>query len=214
MDKIQFWQTIEDCRKAEGGIDGVFLRNIKQALEKMTAYDIIGFQAYLNIYMEAINLPAMWEAAALINKGCSDDGFDDFRAWLISQGEYTYYKAFEDPDSLYSHPKLRQDPLTHTTELCSLEYFTYQPADAYKTVTGHEADREFYRAVDEKESEIAVKLSRDFSSDDCMKIQHKPEDLEMAFPQLAERCYKLGYDPKELKIWYRQIPTESWGLQI
>jgi hypothetical protein len=31
----------------------------------------------------------MWVAAYLMNGGCSDDGFDYFRGWLIAQGRTT-----------------------------------------------------------------------------------------------------------------------------
>src|SRR5205807_9971881 len=42
----------------------------------------------------------LWGAAYLINGGCSDDGFDYFRAWLISRGRTVYEAAIKDPDSL------------------------------------------------------------------------------------------------------------------
>ncbi|EKC76209.1 hypothetical protein LEA_04821 [human gut metagenome] len=32
--------------------------------------------------------------------GCSDDGFIDFRAWLIAQGKEVYMNALRDPDTL------------------------------------------------------------------------------------------------------------------
>jgi hypothetical protein len=36
----------------------------------------------------------------VINGGCSDDGFMDFRATLISMGRKFYERALADPDSL------------------------------------------------------------------------------------------------------------------
>lgn len=223
MDKDQFWQTIEDCRKEEGGNDKVFLMNIRKALDKMTASDIIGFEAYQNVYMKAADFPAMREAAALINNDGSDDGFLCFRAWLVSQGKDIYYEAFKNPDSLHNHPKLRQDPLTHETERCDLGFFIIEPMGAYKDVTGYDVEFElffegdgpgYYRKVEELEKSIAVELGRDLACDECMKIQHKPEELEMAYPQLAARCHNLGYDPKDTCIWQKQYPIESRGLQM
>ena len=214
MDKAQFWKTIADCRKEEGRSDDVFLENIRTALDKMTVSDIIGFQAYLNTYMDAIKFPAMLEAAALINKSCTPDGFEYFRAWLVSQGEDTYYKAFQDPDSLYNHPKLRQDPLTHSTERCELESFLYEPMEAYKDVTGSLPDDEYYRIAYEMENDIAQKYKRELSCDECMNIYHKPEELEMAYPELSARCHKLGYDPKEARFWPNTMPAAKWCLQM
>jgi Protein of unknown function (DUF4240) len=50
---------------------------------------------------------ALWGAAYLINGGCSDDGFDYFRGWLLSQGHATWQAALADPDSLADHPQIR-----------------------------------------------------------------------------------------------------------
>lgn len=44
----------------------------------------------------------LWGAAYLINGGCSDDGFDYFRGWLLGQGRATWQAALADPDSLAS----------------------------------------------------------------------------------------------------------------
>lgn len=42
-------------------------------------------------------------AAYVINGGCSDDGFIDFRSWLIAQGKAVYDAALADPESLAGH---------------------------------------------------------------------------------------------------------------
>lgn len=42
----------------------------------------------------------LWCAAFLLNEGCSDDEFTDFRAWLISRGKIVFEKALENPDLL------------------------------------------------------------------------------------------------------------------
>lgn len=42
----------------------------------------------------------LWGAAWVIGSGCSDDGFWDFRCWLVAQGEQVYRDALHHPDSL------------------------------------------------------------------------------------------------------------------
>ncbi len=42
----------------------------------------------------------LWFAAYLINGGCSDDGFDYFRGWLLTKGRAVWEMALADPDSL------------------------------------------------------------------------------------------------------------------
>lgn len=42
----------------------------------------------------------LWGAAYIINGGCSDDGFEYFRCWLIGQGREVFDRAVAEPDSL------------------------------------------------------------------------------------------------------------------
>jgi hypothetical protein len=67
----------------------------------------------------------LWAAAYVINGGCSDDGFEYFRAWLISRGSDTFEKALADPDSLASLRGLEPDE-------CELESLLYVAAEAYE----------------------------------------------------------------------------------
>ena len=53
---------------------------------------------------------AMWGAAYLLNGGCSDDSFDDFRATLISMGRSVYEEALRDPETLADVPYDRENP--------------------------------------------------------------------------------------------------------
>ncbi|GAA3628020.1 uncharacterized protein DUF4240 [Lentzea atacamensis] len=46
----------------------------------------------------------LWAAAYLMNGGCSDDGFDYFRGWLLLQGEEVFTAAVASPDTLATLP--------------------------------------------------------------------------------------------------------------
>ena len=47
----------------------------------------------------------LWTAASVIERGgCTDDGFIDFRGWLIAQGREVYMATLKDPDSLADAP--------------------------------------------------------------------------------------------------------------
>jgi Protein of unknown function (DUF4240) len=53
------------------------------------------------MYLHQISyLANLWGTAFLMNGGASDDGFDYFRGWLISQGRKVFEAALENPDSL------------------------------------------------------------------------------------------------------------------
>jgi hypothetical protein len=62
-------------------------------------------------------------------KGCTDDGFDYFRQWLILQGKSVVLGAVRDPDSLANLP-LAERP--RTEDLLSLA------KGVYETRLGHE----------------------------------------------------------------------------
>lgn len=50
----------------------------------------------------------LWAAAYLINGGASDDGFEYFRGWLMTQGRQVFEQTVEDPDSLADVPAVRR----------------------------------------------------------------------------------------------------------
>jgi hypothetical protein len=51
-------------------------------------------------FLQRSYLAKLWAAAYLINGGCSDDGFDYFRGWLLAQGKTVFFAAIANPDSL------------------------------------------------------------------------------------------------------------------
>jgi hypothetical protein len=50
----------------------------------------------------------LWGAAFIMAGGCSDDSFENFRAWLILQGKEKFESALKDPNSFtqWVDPKL------------------------------------------------------------------------------------------------------------
>ena len=63
--------------------------------EEVTAFSDHFDQAWGDAYTWEL-----WGAAYVIQGGCSDDSFSDFRATLISLGREVYSKALADPESL------------------------------------------------------------------------------------------------------------------
>jgi hypothetical protein len=49
----------------------------------------------------------LWAAAYVINGGCSDDGFENFRSRLITQGRQVYERTVADPDTLADLPVIQ-----------------------------------------------------------------------------------------------------------
>nr|WSX50810.1 DUF4240 domain-containing protein [Streptomyces sp. NBC_00974] len=105
MDKQTFWKLIETAR-AQAEPDQVAER-AAQLLARYPAPEIAAAQQVVwDLLAESYRAP-LWAAAYLINGGCSDDGFDYFRGWLLTQGEAAFTAALADPDSLADHPPVR-----------------------------------------------------------------------------------------------------------
>ncbi|MFB6521342.1 DUF4240 domain-containing protein [Streptomyces sp. NPDC056401] len=104
MDTQTFWKLIETAR-AQAEPDRVAQR-AAALLAEYPAPEVAAAQQVLwDLLAESYRAP-LWAAAYLINGGCSDDGFDYFRGWLLTQGEATFTAALADPDSLAAHPQV------------------------------------------------------------------------------------------------------------
>jgi hypothetical protein len=105
MDIKQFWQIIADSREGldadhpDGNMDNQ-VQNLSELLISLDRDEVIAFDYYFSQQMFAAYRRDLWNAAYLINGGCSDDGFTDFRSWLISMGREVYEQAIANPDSL------------------------------------------------------------------------------------------------------------------
>lgn len=69
-------------------------------IEKLIPTDIIGFQLRTDYLLYHTYNAELWCACELMNKECTDAGFEDFRCWIISRGKNTYYNAKANADLL------------------------------------------------------------------------------------------------------------------
>ena len=113
----------------------------------------------------------LWQAAYLINGGCSDDGFEYFRGWLITQGRETFERVVADPDTLADLPAVQHVAVNDESDLeCESMYGIVW--DAYGVVTGS-LDRP--RAVTGRYPELGQ--GWDFDDD---------EEVRRRLPRLAQ----------------------------
>ena len=101
MGKDAFWALIQEAKTACGqDLDAMedYLRERLVSMEPAAAKD---FHDILHAYEDLADQYGLWDAASVIKEyGCSDDGFIDFRAWLIVQGKEVYLNALREPDTL------------------------------------------------------------------------------------------------------------------
>src|SRR5215471_19298721 len=100
MNTDQFWAIIDKSREASGGDPDRQMEQLEALLQEQDVADIVEFdRLFSELHNRAYTWP-LWGAAYLIGGGCSDDGFMDFRGWLISRGREAFEAALDDPDSL------------------------------------------------------------------------------------------------------------------
>ena len=81
----------------------------------------------------------LWGAAYVINGGCSDDGFDYFRGWLILQGREVFEHVVADPDVLADLPVIRAQAPGAAYLEC--EDTLYIASRAHRAATGEYSHR-------------------------------------------------------------------------
>ena len=134
------------------------------------------FHDILQAYEDLADQYGLWDAASVIKEyGCSDDGFIDFRAWLIAQGKEVYMDALREPDTLAD-----AEPYGD----CCFECLSYVGDYAYEQLTGRSA-------YDEMESDRMEKLRDELRKDivykDGIQYPREPKDLPKFLPRLCEK---------------------------
>lgn len=97
MTQTEFWEHIEASRRKDTDAHG---ERLVARLAKRPERDILDFAHLWDLFHARAYTWALWGAAYVIHGGCSDDGFDYFRGWLLLQGKKVYSAALKDPDSL------------------------------------------------------------------------------------------------------------------
>ena len=125
-----FWPLIADTRQAAGNDTGRQSELLEERLSRLPAQQIVDFARMRRGLDERLYSWDIWGAAYVIEDGCSDDCFRDFRAYVISLGRGPYEAALRDPDSLAA---VAQD-----AEQGDWENADDVAPDAYQSATGED----------------------------------------------------------------------------
>jgi hypothetical protein len=101
VDDDTYWDLVERAR-TESGDDSpeTVAETLVAVLSTLGPSEVVGAEeAFARISRRAYGFP-LWGAAYVLNGGCGDDGFDDFRGWLVTRGRAVYEAALADPESL------------------------------------------------------------------------------------------------------------------
>jgi hypothetical protein len=122
MNRDNFWAMVDDARSGRDSHDQV--EAIRAELVDRSSDEIVDFDRHMSELLANSYSWNLWGAAYLIKGGCSDDGFDYFRGWLIAQGQSVYDNAIANPDSLADVPALEED--VECSELLSIAWSAYE----------------------------------------------------------------------------------------
>lgn len=145
MTEDQFWDLIDQSRakqpaackllqkvravaaKTESG--DRFLSRLRVLLDALQPADVKDFKLILDRQLARAYTWELWAAAYIMMGGCSDDGFEYWRAWLISQGHAIFDAAIATPESLAAHTFGSPDEM-------ELEELLYLAVEIFESKTG------------------------------------------------------------------------------
>jgi hypothetical protein len=133
MNTSEFWALIGEAAR-DGGTPDTVADRAAAALATRDAGDIVGFERHLRRVLDASYKVDLFGAAYLVNGGCSDEGFDAFRGWLMAQGREAFASAVAEPDSLAGLPAVRR--AAQTGEELGSERMLAVAAEAHRRATG------------------------------------------------------------------------------
>jgi hypothetical protein len=125
-----FWSLVDGTRAAAGKDTGRQSELLRERLEQLSPRQIVAFERTRHSLDRRAYTWSLWGAALVIEDGCSDDCFRDFRAYVISLGRGAYERALRNPDSLAS--------VVQDAESGDWENADDVAPDAYSSVTGND----------------------------------------------------------------------------
>ncbi|NHN24689.1 DUF4240 domain-containing protein [Flavobacterium jejuense] len=173
LDEALFWSIIDISLKKSKTQEEQEIVLVKE-IEKLSPKEIIGFRLRTDKLLFDTYNSEMWCAGYIMNGGCSDDGFEYFRNWIISRGKETYYKAKENPDSLIAE-------YIEEEEYYDFEGFWYVALTAFENKTGK--DLYDYIADDFKTNE------GNYPDFEFTWEEEKPETMKAICPKLYDKMW-------------------------
>ncbi len=154
MDDDRFWTLIEQTRVARTYEDQQEM--LGELLGMLAPVEIMKFDNRFRFYKGEAMTWELWAAAYIMNGGCSDDCFSDFRDWLISRGKKIYYDCLANQNEVIY--------LDHDPAVDEWEGFGYVVMEAYESKTGQRMPEGFrenheIRGKEWEESQLPQKFS-------------------------------------------------------
>lgn len=141
----------------------------------LTPKQIIGFRLRTDKLLYDTYNSDMWCAGYIMNGGCSDDGFEYFRNWIISRGKTTYYNTKQNPDNLISE-------VNSELEIYDFESFWYVALEAFNQKTG----KDLYDYID---NENFKTNEGNYTQFEFSWQEENPESMKKICPKLYDKLW-------------------------
>ena len=102
MQEAEFWKIINHSNQKSKGQQDSQIEVLATSLSKLSESCLIKFDEIYRGQLDKSYRWDLWAAAYIVEGGCSDDGFDYFRDWLISCGRDKFEATLKDPQELAS----------------------------------------------------------------------------------------------------------------
>lgn len=195
INKDTFWELIAQAKAHCGQDMDASAEWIKGQLLQMGAEQALSFDSIMHGYSDLAYRYGLWTAASVMLDGCTDDGFIDFRGWLIAQGRDVYLAALKDPDTLADVPLYGDG---------CFESLAYIGDSVYEQLTGKNSYDRFDRSAHEK---LKQELAQDIEYGEGINYPYKWSEAAEYLPRL---CAK--YVPPEALAWLIQNHDDTWNL--
>ncbi len=174
LSEADFWDLIATARK-KAKDDDQLADELVKLLSKESEEKILAFGRIFEVLHNRSYKSDLWCTAYVASGGCSDDGFDYFRGWLIGRGKDVFYGAMSNPDSLLKEFESlkKQDGIPENEMMLGVA------SSAYEEKTGKD---DYYDELEKLagETEPREELNMDWSEDDedsmskiCPKVFQK-----------------------------------------
>jgi hypothetical protein len=164
MNADEFWALIDAIHVESGGDMDAKVEMLTARLKAMEPGQILEYSRHFDACMDRAYSWDLWGAAYVIQGGCSDDAFMDFRSSLISMGRSLFEASVANPDGMAELDAEIIDAL-------QFEGFQYPPGALYEEKSGHELERSSPHPADPTGEEW----------------DEEPETLKRRFPRLWQR---------------------------
>lgn len=167
-----FWNIIEKTNQQCDGDKDYQADLITEILSTRPIDDLFQFDRIINELHSKSYRSDWWGVAYLINGGCSDDGFDYFRLYVISLGRKIFDEALDNPETLSKY--LNENNFGEW----GAETIHYSASYAYEQKNGGEDFNELANKNDGFQGLPEIVLD----------WQEEDNSLEMKFPKLFKKC--------------------------